>query len=106
MALATVLLWLAGLVHQSLSLWYGGCLMMANDVVLVRMIERASVREQGVGRALLYQGAALRFVLLILLLAAAYAMGLYLPWVAGGMLVAQVAVYVLGVNAARLMMKK
>jgi len=105
MALASVLLWFAGQAHQIFSLLYGGVLMVANNVALVRMIERAAVRRKDAGRALLYQGAAFRFVLLVLLLAAAYAMGLYLPWVAGGMLVAQVAVYVLGVNAARLMMK-
>ncbi len=105
MVFASVSLWLAGLAHWVPSLLYGGALMAANDVALVRMIERAATQELGKGRVLLYQGAACRFVLLILLLAAAYAMGLYLPWVAGGMLVAQAAVYVLGVNTARLMKK-
>ncbi|HXH63889.1 MAG TPA: ATP synthase subunit I [Mariprofundaceae bacterium] len=83
--------WLDGL-----SLLYGAALMSANGLWLYRGIEQAVSQPSGSGQRSLYRSAVLRFVFLLLALALAFAAGLYLPWVAAGMLAAQAVVYVYG----------
>jgi H+/Cl- antiporter ClcA len=83
--------WLDGL-----SLLYGAALMAANGIWLYRGIEQAVSHGAGGGQRSLYRSAVLRFVFLLLALGLAFAGGLYLPWVAAGMLVAQAVVYVYG----------
>lgn len=68
--------------------------MAANGLWLYRGIEQATRHESG--QHLLYRSAVFRFVFLLLALGLAHAAGLYLPWVAAGMLAAQAVVYVYG----------
>ena len=77
----------------ALALIYGVALMSANGVWLYRGIERATRDEAGYGQHLLYRSAVFRFLFLLLALGLAYAAGLFLPWVAAGMLAAQAVVY-------------
>lgn len=83
--------WLDGL-----SLLYGAALMAANGMWLYRGIEQAVSHGSDDGQRVLYRSAAFRFVLLLLALVLAFAAGLFLPWVAAGMLAAQAVVYVYG----------
>lgn len=87
--------WLDGL-----SLLYGAALMSANGIWLYRGIEQAVSHGSGDGQRALYRSAVFRFVALLLALALAYAAGLFLPWVAAGMLAAQAVVYVYGLAGA------
>ena len=91
----------AGLLAGSgaaLALLYGAGLMAANGVWLYRGIERAT-RDAGTdGQHLLYRSAVFRFLFLLLALGLAYAAGLFLPWVAAGMLASQAMVYVYGLT--------
>ncbi|RMH60849.1 MAG: hypothetical protein D6678_04805 [Zetaproteobacteria bacterium] len=99
---ASLMTWMGGYENVLAEIWYGGVLMMLNGLALAGSVHRALAGEKASdGRKLLYRGAAVRFVLLVALLAVAYRLGLYLPWVAGGMLVAQAAVYVHGVRACK-----
>lgn len=81
---------------HGLSMLYGAALMAANGLWLYRGIELAVSSGTEGGQQSLYRSAVLRFVVLLLALALAFAAGLYLPWVAAGMLVAQAVVYVYG----------
>lgn len=91
MVVALVADWLDGL-----SLLYGAALMTANGIWLYRGIAQAVSHGSGDGQRALYRSAVFRFVALLLALALAYAAGLFLPWVAAGMLAAQAVVYVYG----------
>jgi len=91
---------IAGLVAgkgAALALIYGAGLMAINGLWLYRGIERAT-REVDSGQHLLYRSAVFRFLFLLLALGLAYAAGLFLPWVAAGMLVAQAMVYGYGLT--------
>jgi hypothetical protein len=82
--------------QDGVALLYGAALMAANGLWLYRGIERAVSHASGDGQGALYRSAVFRFVFLLLALALAYAAGLYLPWVAAGMLAAQAVVYIYG----------
>jgi len=95
---SSLLLGLVGYARFLPSLWFGGILMVLNGAALARAVRRAAGAGELGGRRLLYRDAALRFGLLVLMLAVGYRLGLYLPWVAGGMLVVQAAMYVFGLR--------
>jgi H+/Cl- antiporter ClcA len=85
----------------ALALIYGVALMSANGIWLYRGIERATRDVAADGQHLLYRSAAFRFLFLLLALGLADAAGLFLPWVAAGMLAAQAMVYVYGLIGFR-----
>ena len=82
----------------ALALIYGVALMGANGVWLYRGIERATRDAATDGQHLLYRSAVFRFLFLLLALGLAHAAGLFLPWVAAGMLAAQAMVYIYGLT--------
>ena len=82
------------------ALLFGAGLMGANGVWLYRGIERATGQTATDGQLLLYRSAVFRFLFLLLALGLAYAAGLFLPWVAAGMLAAQAMVYVYGLTGS------
>ncbi|HXH73087.1 MAG TPA: ATP synthase subunit I [Mariprofundaceae bacterium] len=92
--------WLLGVIDRFPAFAYGLVLMAANAMVLVRVVSRASRQEARTGQRLLYGMAVARFLAVLALLAVAYRLGLHLLYVAAGMLVAQVAVYITGFRAA------
>ncbi|RMG91319.1 MAG: hypothetical protein D6703_05320 [Zetaproteobacteria bacterium] len=94
--LLALMLEVAGFGRFIPSMLLGVVLMFLNGAALMYTMQRVAVLSRKSGQRLLYAGAAVRFVLLILALVAAHGLGFYLPWVAGGMLVAQVAVYIAG----------
>lgn len=97
---AAMLFWLAGRSEWLLSFAFGLVVMAANALALVWVISRAARLESGKGQRLLYATAAVRFVLVLLLLMLAYRLGLHLLLAAAGMLAAQIAVYITGFRAA------
>lgn len=99
--LLALLLGYAGFGRFIPSMLLGVVLMLLNGLALLQTVRRSAGRDGKSGQRLLYVGAAVRFGLLIIALAAAHGMGFYLPWVAGGMLVAQVAVYIAGFREVR-----
>jgi hypothetical protein len=94
---AMIVAYVAGAL-DGLSLLYGAALMAANGLWLYRGIARAVSHEDG--QRSLYRSAVFRFVFLLLALVLAFAAGLYLPWVAAGMLVSQAVVYAYGLAGA------
>jgi hypothetical protein len=90
-------LWLGLMV--GLSVVYGVLFSLLNGVWLARRIERAGNMDHVSGQRVLYLGAAMRFLALLAVLVLAYALGLHLLAVAGGLLVAQLALF--GYSAAR-----
>jgi len=83
--------WLGALL--ALSLAYGVLLTILNSFFLARRVGRAADADKVSGQRLLYTGAVLRFVGVIVALLLAYRLGLHLLSVAGGMLLAQVALF-------------
>lgn len=74
-----------------LSLTYGVVLTMLNSFFLAARCRRAGETDKEDGQRLLYTGAMLRFLGVLAGLLLAYALGLHLLGVAGGMLLAQLA---------------
>ena len=110
--LREALLWqaIAGLVGSSvagvwlgaalaLSLAYGVLLTILNGFFLARHVGRAAADKVN-GQRLLYAGAVLRFVGIIVALLLAYRLGLHLLMVAGGMLLTQVVSFTYAVRHA------
>ena len=86
---------LSGKVQIALSTGYGALIMLAINILLARRITAWNRQEtQPTGSSVVT--AAIRFVMVALLLVAAFYAGLWLPAVAGGMLIAQIAVYLAG----------
>ena len=86
---------LAGDPRIALSAGYGALIMLAVNGLLAHRISAWS-RQEGQPNRRSVGTAAARFAMVALLLVAAFHAGLWLPAVAGGMLVAQLAVYVTG----------
>lgn len=83
--------------HLAISAGYGATIMLVANIVLARCIQawsRQPSADRLQSKAITVAGG--RFVLIIILLITAYFAGLWLPAVAGGMLVAQIAVYLAG----------
>jgi len=83
--------------HLAISAGYGTLIMLAVNALLARRIRAWSQPQRGDGpkcNAIVTAGG--RFVFVVVLLVAASFAGLWLPAVAGGMLVAQIAVYLAG----------
>jgi len=97
---AAAILWLVGRVEWLASFAFGLVVMAANAWGLILVVSRAAGLDVREGQRLLYATAAMRFVLVLLLLLLAYRLGLHLLLVAAGMLAAQVAVYITGFRAA------
>jgi len=76
-----------------LSLAYGVLLTMLNSFFLAVRCQRAGEAGKVNGQRLLYTGAVLRFAGVLVALLLAYGLGLHLLAVAGGMLLAQVALF-------------
>ncbi len=78
----------------AISLLSGGILVSLNSVLLARSVVGSSQVEGAGGRGVLYRSAALRFLLLILVLIGANLVGLHLLAVAAGMFTAYVGGYI------------
>jgi len=76
-----------------LSLAYGVLLTMFNSFFLASRVQRAGEADKVNGQRLLYTGAVLRFLGMLAALLLAYGLGLHLLAVAGGMLLAQIALF-------------
>ena len=76
-----------------LAVLYGVAFASLNSFWLARRVERAAVLDQITGQRILYLGAVLRFVALLGALVLAHLLGLHLLAVAGGLLVAQLALF-------------
>lgn len=84
----------------SVSVVYGGLLVVINSIMLGRSVSGAIGSQAGEGQKGLYRSAAIRFAGLILVLSLGYAMGLALPAVAAGMFAAYFAGFVFIVSRA------
>ncbi len=82
-----------------LAVGYGAGVAVLNALWLARRVAQAARSDQLTGQRILYLGAVLRFLGLVLALVLAHFLGLHLLAVAGGLLVAQLAVF--GYPAAR-----
>jgi len=85
----------------ALSLAYGVLLAILSGFFLANRVGHAGKVDQVSGQRLLYTGAALRFVGVLAALLLAYKLGLHLLAVAGGMLLAQVALFIYAAQSAR-----
>lgn len=84
----------------SISVVYGGLLVVVNSIMLGRSVSGAIGSQAGEGQKGLYRSAAVRFAGLILVLSLGYAMGLVLPAVAAGMFASYFAGFVFIVSRA------
>jgi len=82
-----------------LAIAYGAAVAVLNALWLARRVARAVRTDLATGQRILYLGAVLRFLGLVAALMLAHVLGLHLLAVAGGLLVAQLAVF--GYPAAR-----
>jgi len=80
---------------------FGVLVAMLTAVLLGRRIDAAAMAQPELGERMLYAGAVLRFVAVLLALLLAYWLGLHLLAVAAGMLLAQVAMFVYAAKSAR-----
>ena len=96
-AATVVIIWRG--VMPGLAVAYGAGVGVLNALWLARRVARAAGVDPVAGQRILYLGAVLRFLGLIAALTVAHALGLHLLAVAGGLLVAQLAVF--GYPAAR-----
>ena len=78
----------------AISLLSGGILVSLNSVLLARSVMGSSQVEGAGSRGVLYRSAALRFLLLILVLIGANLIGLHLLAIAAGMFTAYVGGYI------------
>ncbi|GMQ99531.1 MAG: hypothetical protein BMS9Abin18_0349 [Zetaproteobacteria bacterium] len=86
-----VVIWLNAALMLSLA--YGVLLTMLSSFFLAARCQRAGEADKANGQRLLYTGAVLRFVGVLVALLLAYGLGLHLLAVAGGMLLAQIALF-------------
>ena len=100
-----VAVWMFG-VSAAAGVAYGVALSMLVAVLLGRRLAAAAECAPERGQRMLYAGAAGRFALVLMALAAAWAFGLHLLAVAAGMLTAQLAMFVYAARHARRSMKK
>jgi len=82
--------------YLAVSSGYGALIMLLVNTVLARRIQSWHLLPTGGLRSRAMMLAGGRFVLVVVLLVAAYFLGMWLPAVAGGMLVAQIALYLAG----------
>ena len=91
-AAAGVAIWLG--LWFGLAVLYGAAFAALNSLWLAGRVERAAALDQEVtGQRILYLGAVIRFVALLGALVLAHLLGLHLLAVAGGLLVAQLALF-------------
>jgi len=88
-------------ISVALGIGFGVLIAMLSTMLLARRISGAADTDPEQGQRLLYAGAAVRFVLVLMALVVAYKLGLHLLAVAGGMLLAQVAMFVFAVRGLR-----
>jgi len=86
-----VVIWLDTVLMLSLA--YGVLLTMFSGFFLACHVQRAGNADKANGQRLLYTGAALRFLGVLAALLLSYRLGLHLLVVAGGMLLAQIALF-------------
>ncbi|MDT8376176.1 MAG: ATP synthase subunit I [Mariprofundaceae bacterium] len=86
------LFWQGGVI--AISILSGGILVGLNSVLLARSVVSSSQVEGADGRGVLYRSAALRFLLLILVLTGASQIGVHLLAMAAGMFTAYVGGYI------------
>jgi len=84
-----------------LSLVYGVLLTMFNSFFLACRIQRVGKADKASGQRLLYTVAVWRFLGVLAALLLAYGLGLHLLLVAGGMLLAQIALFAYAVTHTR-----
>jgi len=77
----------------ALGVGFGVLIVMCSTVLLARRIHGAADADPESGQRMLYAGAVSRFVLVLASLVLAYGLGLHLLAVAGGMLLAQAAMF-------------
>lgn len=87
-----VLFWLSGIV--AVSILSGGILVALNSVLLARSVMSSSQAEGADGLGVLYRSAAMRFLLLIIVLVCANLIGLHLLAMAAGMFSAYAGGYI------------
>lgn len=76
-----------------LGVGFGVLIVMGSTVLLARRIHGAADADPESGQRMLYAGAVSRFMLVLVSLVLAYGLGLHLLAVAGGMLLAQGAMF-------------
>jgi len=86
---------------SGLSVGYGVLFSLLNGFWLAKRIEQSNRMDLSGGQRFLYAGAVIRFLLFLFALIVASMTGLQLLAVAGGLLVAQVAMYAYAVRRAR-----
>lgn len=80
-------------VKVALGLGFGVLIIMLTTILLGRRLQGAAATDPESGRRMLYAGAVMRFVLVLVALVAAYGLGLHLLAVAVGMALAQTAMF-------------
>ncbi|MDX8392701.1 MAG: ATP synthase subunit I [Mariprofundaceae bacterium] len=80
---------------------FGVFVTMLSTVLLGRRIEAAAQAQPEAGQRMLYAGAVVRFIAVLVALVLAYGLGLHLLAVAAGMLLAQLAMFVYAAKTAR-----
>jgi len=80
---------------------FGVLVAMFSALLLGRRIDAAVVAQPEIGQRMLYAGAVLRFVAVLLALFLAYWLGLHLLAVAAGILLAQIAMFAYAARHAR-----
>jgi len=88
-------------IKVALGIGFGVLIVLLSTVLLARRISGAADTDPELGQRLLYAGAAVRFVLVLMALVVAYKLGLHLLAVAGGMLLAQLAMFVFAVRGLK-----
>ncbi len=85
----------------SLGVGFGVLMTMLTTTLLGRRLQGAASTDPESGRRMLYAGAVMRFVLVLVALVVAYKLGLHLLAVAAGMLLAQLAMFAYAVRGLR-----
>jgi ATP synthase I chain len=80
-------------VKVALGVGFGVLIIMLTTILLGRRLHGAAETDPESGRRMLYAGAVMRFMLVLVALAVAYGLGLHLLAVAVGMLLAQSAMF-------------
>ncbi|MDQ6966276.1 MAG: ATP synthase subunit I [Mariprofundaceae bacterium] len=88
-------------IKVALGIGFGVMIAMVSTMLLARRIAGAAGTDPEQGQRLLYAGAAVRFVFVLMALVVAYKLDLHLLAVAGGMLLAQAAMFVFAVRGFR-----
>jgi len=88
-------------VQVALGIGFGVLIVMLSTILLGRRIHEAADTDPESGQRILYAGAGMRFVLVIIALLVAFGLGLHLLAVAVGMVLAQAAMFVFAVSGLR-----